>query len=218
MNIMIVGGGKVGYYLAKTLLSFGHKVSVIELKRETCQKVADELNIPVFMGDATKYDILKNGDAGKTDIFIAVTGQDEDNLISCQLAKNNFQVGKTIARVNNPKNANVFIKLGVDIPVSSTTVIADLIEQEVDYAGMKTLTSIKNDRIVVTEIQIRKSSPVFNKKVMDIRMPKDCLLVSVIKNDEVLKPGNHLVLMEGDSVIVVSDSDNKKHLKELFVG
>ena len=83
---------------------------------------------------------------------------------------------------------------------------------------MKTLTSIKNDRIVVTEIQIRKSSPVYNKKVMDIRMPKDCLLVSVIKNDEVLKPGNHLVLMEGDSVIVVSDSDNKKHLKELFVG
>lgn len=218
MNIVIIGGGKIGYYLAKTLLSFHHKVSVIELKRENCQKLADELNIPVYHGDATKIDILKNADTSKADIVIAVTGQDEENLIACQLAKANFRVGKTIARVNNPKNTNVFKKLGVDIPVSSTTVITDLIEQEVDYAGMKTLTSVKNDKIVVSEIEIKKSSPAFNRKVKDIRMPEDCLLVSVIKNDEVLKPGENLVLLEGDSVIVVSDSENKEHLRDLFVG
>lgn len=218
MNIVVIGGGKVGYYLAKTLLSFHHKVSVIELKREICQKLADELNIPVFHGDATKIGILKNADASKADVVIAVTGQDEENLIVCQLAKNNFRVGKTIARVNNPKNANVFLKLGVDIPVSSTTVISDLIEQEVDYAGMKTLTSIKNNKIVVSEIQIKRNSPVYNKRVMDVKMPKDCQLVSVIKNDDVLRPGEELVLLEGDSVIVVSDSENKKLLRDLFVG
>ena len=138
--------------------------------------------------------------------------------VACQLAKNNFRVGKTIARVNNPKNTNVFLKLGVDIPVSSTTVITDMIEQEVDYSGMKTLTSIKNNKIVVSEIEIKKNSPVFNKRVMDIKMPKDCQLVSVIKDDEVTRPGEHLVLLEGDSVIVVSDSENKKHLRDLFVG
>lgn len=218
MNIVVIGGGKVGYYLAKTLLSFHHKVSVIEMKRDTCQKVADELNIPVFNGDATKIDVLKNADMAKADIAIAVTGQDEENLIACQLAKNNFRVAKTIARVNNPKNTSVFLRLGVDIPVSSTTVITDLIEQEVDYAGMKTLTSVKNNKIVVSEIEIRRNSPVFNKKVMDIKMPKDCQLVSVIKNDELMKPGEHLVLLEGDSVIVVSDSENKKDLRDLFVG
>ena len=218
MNIVIIGGGKVGYYLAKTLLSFHHRVSVIEMKRETCQKLADELNIPVFHGDATKIDILKNAETAKADILIAVTGQDEENLIACQLAKNNFRVGKTIARVNNPKNTNVFLKLGVDIPVSSTTVITDMIEQEVDYAGMKTLTSIKNNKIVVSEIEIRKGSPAFNKKVMDIKIPKDCQLVSVIKNEEVLKPGEHLVLLEGDSVIVVSDAESKIELRDLFVG
>lgn len=216
MNIVIIGGGKVGYYLAKTLLSFHHKVSVIEIKRELCKKVADELNLPVFHGDATKIDVLKNAGAAKGDIFIAVTGQDEENLIACQLAKNNFRVEKTIARVNNPKNINVFRKLGVDIPVSSTTIIADLIEQEVDYAGMKILTSVKNNKIVVSEIEIKKSSPVFNKRVKDIKMPHDCLLVSVIKNEEVLRPGEHMVLLEGDSVIVVSDSENKKYLKDLF--
>jgi trk system potassium uptake protein TrkA len=218
MNIVIIGGGKVGYYLAKTLLSFHHKISIIELKRDTCEKLADELNIPVFHGDATKIDILKNAETAKADIVIAVTGQDEENLLACQLAKNNFRVRKTIARVNNPKNTNVFLKLGVDIPVSSTAVIADMIEQEVDYAGMKTLTSIRNNKIVVSEIPILKNSPVYNKRVMDIRMPKDCQLVSVIKNEEVLKPGEHLVLMEGDSVIVVSDSESKEELRNLFVG
>ena len=218
MNIVVIGGGKVGYYLAKTLLSYNHKVSVIEMKRETCQKVADELNIPVFQGDATKIDILKNAETSKADVVIAVTGQDEENLIACQLAKNNFRVGKTIARVNNPKNTNVFLKLGVDIPVSSTDIITDMIEQEVDYAGMKTLTSVKNNRIVVSEIEIKKNSPVFNRKVMDIKMPKDCQLVSIIKDDELMRPSEHLVLLEGDSVIVVSDSENKKALRDLFVG
>ena len=218
MNIVIIGGGKVGYYLAKTLLSFHHKISIIELKRDTCEKLADELNIPVFHGDATKIDILKNAETSKADIVIAVTGQDEENLLACQLAKNNFRVRKTIARVNNPKNTNVFLKLGVDIPVSSTAVIADMIEQEVDYAGMKTLTSIKNNKIVVSEIQIKKNSPVFNKRVMDIKIPKDCQLVSIIKEEEVLRPGEQLVLLEGDSVIVVSDSEDKKHLRELFLG
>lgn len=218
MNIVIIGGGKVGYYLAKTLLTFHHKISMIEMKRETCKKLANELNIPVFHGDATKIDILKNAETSKADIVIAVTGQDEENLIVCQLAKNNFRVRKTIARVNNPKNTNVFLKLGVDIPVSSTAVIADMIEQEVDYAGMKTLTSIKNNKIVVSEIEIKRNSPVFNKRVKDIKMPKDCQLVSVIKNEDVLRPGEHLVLLEGDSVIVVSDMENKQHLRDLFVG
>ncbi len=218
MNIVVIGGGKVGYYLAKTLLSYNHRVSVIEMKRETCQKVADELNIPVFQGDATKIDILKNAETSKADVVIAVTGQDEENLIACQLAKNNFRVAKTIARVNNPKNTKVFLKLGVDIPVSSTDIITDMIEQEVDYAGMKTLTSVKNNRIVVSEIEIRKNSPVFNRRVMDIKMPRDCQLVSIIKNDELMRPAEHLVLLEGDSAIVVSDSESKKALRDLFVG
>ncbi len=218
MNIVIIGGGKVGYYLAKTLLSFNHKVSVVEMDRKLCEKLADELNITVYHGDATNIDVLKNADAEKADIFIAVTGQDEENLIACQLAKNNFRVKKTIARVNNPKNTNVFLKLGVDSPVSSTTVITDLIEQEVDYEGMKILTSIKNNKIVISEIEIRKNSPGYNKRVKDIKIPKDCQLLSVIKNQEVLKPGEHLVLLEGDSVIVVSDAESIIELRDLFAG
>lgn len=218
MNIVIVGGGKVGYYLAKTLLSFHHKVKVIEKKRNICEKIADELNIPVYCGDATKIDILKNAEVSKADIFIAVTGLDEENIITCQLAKNNFRVGKIIARVNNPKNAKVFRLLGVDIPVSSTTIIADLIEEEVDYAGMKTIRNVKNERIIVSEIEIKNSSPVFNKKLKDIKIPKGCMVAAIIKNGEVLKPGDNLVLLEDDLLIVLSDPEYKSKLRDLFLG
>lgn len=218
MNIVIVGGGKVGYYLSKTLLSYHHNVKLIEIKQSICEKVADELNIPVYNGDATRVDILKNADVGKADIFIAVTGLDEENLIACQLAKNNFRVDKTIARVNNPKNANVFRTLGVDIAVSSTTIIADLIEEEIDFAGMKTIKIINNSKLIISEIEVNKNSPVFNKKIKDIKVPKDCMLVSVIKNDEVLRASDHLVLLEGDSVIVISNFKNKRNLRDTFVG
>jgi trk system potassium uptake protein len=218
MKIVIAGGGKVGFYLAKTLLSYRHDVQIIEIKRDRCEKIADKLNIPVHNGDATKINILRSSEAEKADIFIAVTGLDEENLIACQLAKNNLQVKKTIARVNNPQNRRIFRELGVDIAVSSTDIIADLIEEEIDYSGMKTLTSIKNNKIIISEIEIKKTSPVFNKKVMDIKIPKDCLLVSVIKGEEVLRPSSNLVLLEGDSVIVASDAENKKYLRDIFVG
>lgn len=218
MKIVIAGGGKVGFYLAKTLLSYRHEVQIIEVKRDRCEKIADKLNIPVHNGDATKINMLRSSEAEKADIFIAVTGLDEENLIACQLAKNNLQVKKTIARVNNPQNSRIFRELGVDIAVSSTNIIADLIEEEIDYSGMKTLTSIKNNKIIISEIEIQKTSPVFNKKVMDIKIPKDCLLVSVIKGEEVLRPSSNLVLLEGDSVIVASDSEDKKYLRDIFVG
>lgn len=133
MNIVIAGGGKVGYYLAKTLLSYKHTIMVIEQQKVLCEKIADDLNISVLTGDATDVDVLSTAITDQTSIFVAVTGQDEENLIACQLAKNNFGVKKTIARVNNPKNIKVFEKLGVDTAVSSTSIIAELIEQEIDY-------------------------------------------------------------------------------------
>ena len=153
MYIVIAGGGKVGYYLSKTLLSYDHSLKIIEMSKEMCEKIADDLNIPVLNGDATRTDILDAAETAKADIFIAVTGQDEENLIACQLARKNFGVRRTIARVNNPKNIKVFEALGVDTAVSSTSIIADLIEQEVDYAGMKTLTNIKQHNIIVSEIE-----------------------------------------------------------------
>lgn len=218
MKIVIAGGGKVGYFLVKTLQPFHHHVVMIEMKKDRCQDLSDELNIPVYHGDATRIDILRDADAENADFFIAVTGLDEENLISCQLAKNNLHAKKTIARVNNPKNANVFLKLGVDMTVNSTTLIADLIEEVVDYTGMKTLTSLKNNRIIVSEIEIKKDSPVSNKRVGEIDIPEDCIWITIIKEDELVSPDETILLRPGDSVILISDQENKKRLRKIFLG
>ena len=218
MYIVIVGGGKVGYYLSKTLLSYNHKLMVIELNKDLCGKIADELFIPVLVGDATKIDALAAANTDKADIFIAVTGQDEENLISCQLAKKNFGVKRTIARVNNPKNIKVFETLGVDTAVSSTAIISDLIEQEVDYSGMQTLTTINNKDLVINEIEIRKNSPVHDKTVSELRIPTGCVLVSIIKRNEVIIPKESSLLRAGDSIIVISNPEDKKTLRDYFLG
>jgi trk system potassium uptake protein TrkA len=217
MDIVIAGGGKIGYYLAKTLLSYRHKIAVIEHKKELCEKIANELNIPVVNGDGTKIDDLSKTDIEKADILIAVTGRDEDNLIACELAKANFGVKRTIARVNNPKNIQVFEKLGVDIAVSSTSIIADLIEQEVDYSGMKTLMKLKNGKIVLSEILINKHSPVCEKSLKDINIPRDCILTSVIRDEEVIIPNGYTVLHEGDYIIVVSSQEDQNEMKKFFL-
>ncbi len=218
MNIVIAGGGKLGYYLAKTLLPYKHKVVAVEPQKELCEKIANDLNIPVIKGDATTLDDLSTAGVQTADVFIAVTGRDEDNLIACQLAKRNFGVQKTITRVNNPKNISVFEKLGVDIVVSSTSIIADLIEQEVDYHGLKTLIKLKNGRIVLNEILINEGSLVCDKSLRDLDIPKDCVLISVIRDEEVIIPNGFTVLKAGDYIIVVSSMADQEELRDFFVG
>jgi len=214
MYIVIAGGGKVGYYLAKTLLSYKHRVAVIEKQSVLCEKIANELNVPVFNGDATTTDILTQTDVSKADIFIAVTGRDEENLIACQLAKRNYGVKRTIARVNNPKNIDVFELLGVDTAVSSTSIIADLIEQEVDYAGIKTLTTLKNGKVVLSEIVIKEDSSIANKKLADIKTPDDVLFVSVIRDEEVIIPNGFTVIRPGDYIVCASTKKSQHVLLE----
>jgi trk system potassium uptake protein TrkA len=217
MYIIIAGAGKVGYYLSKTLLSYKHEVVVIEPQKELCEKLANQLNIPVCVGDSTTIDKLEEVGASRADIFIAVTGRDEDNLIACQLAKNNFGIRRTIARVNNPKNIQVFEKLGVDIAVSSTSIIADLIEQEVDNSGVKTLMKLKNGKLVLSEMTISELSPVVNKSLMDINIPKDCILISVIRDDEVIIPNGSTVLQQNDYIIAVSSPEDQEKLRNFFI-
>ncbi len=218
MYIVIAGGGKIGYYLVKTLLPYKHKIAIIEPQEELCRKIANELHIPVVNGDGTDIDTLAEIELEKANTFIAVTGKDEDNLISCQLAKRNFGVKRTIARVNNPKNIEVFQKLGVDIAVSSTSIIADLIEQEIDYTGIKTLMKLKSGKLVLSEIRITDKSPVCNKSLKDINIPRDCVLISVIRDEEVIIPNGFTILKVGDYIISVSNKDDQQELKEYFIG
>lgn len=218
MYIVIIGGGKIGYYLTKTLMPYKHRICILEQDKDLCRKIANELNISVVNGDGTNIDDLNEVDVAKANTFIAVTGKDEENLIACQLAKRNFGVKRTIARVNNPKNIKVFQQLGVDIAVSSTSIIADLIEREVDFAGIKTLVNLKSGKVAMSEIFIDEKSPVINQSLKELDIPKDCILISVIRDEEVIIPNGFTVLNAGDHVIAVSSGENQQQLKNFFVG
>jgi trk system potassium uptake protein TrkA len=217
MYIVIAGGGKVGYYLVKTLQQNKHKIKVIERQKDLCEKIANELNVCVVNGDGTDIEHLTECMVTAADIFIAVTGRDEDNLIACQLAKRNFGVGRTIARVNNPKNITVFERLGVDIAVSSTSIIADLIEQEVDFTGMKTLMKLKDGKVALSEVRITETSPVRNKSLKQMNIPKKCVLISVIREDSVIIPNGDTVLLDGDYIIAASSIQDQQELKDFFL-
>jgi len=218
MYIVIAGGGKIGYYLAKTMLPHKHKIIVIEQLMDACEKISNELGVETARGDATDIDKLAEIEVDKADVFIAVTGRDEDNLIACQLAKRNFGVKRTIARVNNPKNIMVFEKLGVDYAVSSTSIIADLIEQEVDLSGVKTLMRLKNRSIILSEIVIGKTSVTCGKSLRELEIPEHYIIVSIIRNEEVIIPNGFTRIQDGDYVIIVSTEENQMKLKEYFIG
>lgn len=217
MYIIVVGGGKVGFHLAKILLSYKHEVVIIEPQAEICEKIANQLYISVNNGDGTTIDKLEEVDAARADILVATTGRDEDNLIACQLAKNYFKIKRTISRVNNPKNIDIFEKLGVDLAVSSTTIIADYIEREIDYQGIRRLTSLKEGRLIISEIRISEHSPVCRKSLKDIELPANSILISVIRDEEIIIPNGFTVLQKDDVIIAASSNEEQDKLKEFFI-
>lgn len=155
MRVMIVGGGKVGYYMAKTLLDHGHQPIVIEKDRKLCSQVANDLDIPVTQGDGSTVEYLEAAGCGRCQALVAVTGRDEVNLITCQIAKRVFHVEKTVARVNNPKNTEVLRRLGVDIAVSSTDNLARILEREVETAAIQQVLNLAGGTATVFEIRSR---------------------------------------------------------------
>ncbi|SNX52953.1 NAD-binding protein [Thermoanaerobacterium sp. RBIITD] len=218
MKIVVVGGGKVGYYLIKTLYNKKHEISLVEKNSDICDKIAEELDILVINGDGTNVDDLKDAGTGQADTIIAVTGKDEENLVICQIAKKNFDVPRTIARVNNPKNEKILKILGVDTVVCSTSIIANLIEKEVLIGEVKTLLTFNHGEMTIVETNIQKTSPVINKMIKDIELPADCIIVSVIRGDKALVPKGDTVIKAGDVVISMVNERSMQDVKDVMIG
>ena len=221
MYTIIVGGGKVGYYLAKTLAPENHRIVIIEEDYKLCIKIADELSelgIQVIYGDGTDINYLKDAEVENADLLIAVTGHDQNNLVACQLAKNYFGVKRTIARVNNPKNIKVFQQLGVDSVVSSTMHIADIIEHEVDWAGINQMLSQKIGNVRIKDLHVAESSIATGKKIADLKLPEGTILVSIIRQDHATVPNGQTQVLAGDDIITFAKEENMKELSAYFSG
>ena len=182
MRVCIVGGGKVGYYLAKTLLEHGHTPVLIEDDPAMCRKVADSLDLTVVCGDGTFAEVQESADVAHCSAMVAVTGRDEDNLIVCQLAKQVFKVKRTVARVNNPKNAAVLKKLGVDIAVSATDNLTHLI----------------------TEVLIPQGFAHAGKTLAELVIPKDAVVISITRDGELIVPRGNTQILVNDKVVVLA--------------
>jgi trk system potassium uptake protein len=218
MYIIIVGAGKVGYFLAKRLCQNKHGVSIVEKDKTTCDEMAKELEVLVIRGDGCDPQILEQAGAARADVVAAVTGDDEDNLIICQLAKELFHVQRTVGRVNNPQNEQTFSELGVDIPMNSTEVIAKIIEEEVSFSDFVSLLSFKRGKLAIVRVDLPKDSPVIDKQVKDVQWPENSVLLSVVRQDDVVIPRGDTVLRAGDDVIALTMVGNESQLSNLLAG
>jgi trk system potassium uptake protein len=219
MYIIIIGGGRLGYYLLKGLLKEGHEVLVLEKDPRVCKTITDELGSVCFRGDGCEAATLAEVGTGRADMFIALTGDDEDNLVSCQVAKHKHNVPRTIARLRNPKNANLFKKLGVDVTVSATDIIMEAIEREVPTHTVTQLLNLDEKGMVLVDVRVGPGSATVGKSVKDLTLPKESKLALIIPTEgSAYVPAPHTILQAGDQVIAVTPSDTTDALRAALSG
>ncbi len=216
MYIIIVGAGNVGYYLAKTLLNAGHEVLLIERDKRRCELLRDEFGESVMRGRGDEIRTMREAGADRADIVVACTGDDEDNLIISQIAKWYFNVPRTVARINDPRNESIFQQLGIDATVSSTNIIYHLIEQEIEAGEVIPLAALKRGNIEIVDIELSTRSPVVGKRVQDLPLPPDALIVCIIRQENAMLPHGDTVLEANDSVIALVSAQNERQLRKVF--
>jgi len=202
--IIVAGGGKVGYQLTKALLQEGYEVLLVEKRPQRFHLLKEELGDAVFYGDACEIRTMVRMGMERADLVVAVTGDDEDNLIICQVAKNWFGVPRVIARVNNPRNEEVFRRLGVDETISATTLLFQLIEQEVTVGEFLPLALLQRGGLEIVEIELTASSPIVGKPVRELSLPEGCLLAAVVRDNNAQVVTGETVLQPGDVVVVLA--------------
>ena len=214
MYIVVIGGGRVGYYLIKALLNEGHEIVLVEKEESICDAINDELGSVCVRGDGCEAAILADVGTDRADMVIAVTGHDEDNLVACQLAKHRFKVPRTIARVLNPQNEVLFKKLGIDVTVISTNVILESIEAEVPTHLMTHLLTIRDRGLEIVEMKVSAGSAVVGKALRDITLPANSVLSLIVrKGVRPIVPSPDTVLMADDQIIGVTPSESEGALR-----
>jgi trk system potassium uptake protein len=216
MYVIVVGAGKVGWNLARELLEKGHEVTLIENDRDRYLTVEQELEHNIQYGDASELWVLERAGISRADMVIAVTGDDEDNILICQVAKEKYLVDRIIARVNNPRNREHFELLGIKPVVSATDLILRLIEHEVPEYGLVHLLDLPEQRLEIIEMLLPNDSRAAGQRVGDLEMPEGSLLISVLREGRGFVPGPDTVLEAGDEILAVLDPTVEEDLTTYF--
>ncbi len=216
MYIIIGGGGDIGYYLTKSLLTQGHEVLLLEKGFARYQALNEELGPAVVRGDACEARTMAEVGANRADVVIAVTGDDEDNLVICQMAKKRYKVGRTIARLNNPKHEDIFQKLGIDLTVSPTRAILSIIESDLPSSRFVPLLTLKNAGLEIVEMRIPEKSPIVGKILRDIHLPRSSNLVLIIRDKQHIAPTAETQIMAHDDVFALVNREGEEELSRVF--
>jgi trk system potassium uptake protein TrkA len=218
MFILVAGGGKVGANLAHALRRMTHEVTIIEQRRERFVQLEDEFEHAAILGDATEIFVLERaGIARPPDLVVAVTGDDEDNMVICQMARERYGVAKVIARVNDPRNEPHFDLLGISPTVSATQTIMALIEHEVPEHELIHLLELRKENLEIVEVQIDKSSPSAGKRISGLELPSGARLISVMRGGHAEIPDSETELQVGDQVLAILEPGKEDELRRVLL-
>jgi trk system potassium uptake protein TrkA len=219
MYIIVVGGGRVGYYLTKALLDEGHEILIIEKNAIISKNINEELGSICLRGDGCEAATLEEAGTGRADMLIAATGDDEDNLVACQVAKHKFNVPRTIARIRNPDNEPFFKKMGIDVTVSATNIILEHIEEEVPTHPLTHLLAIEDKGLEIVEIKIPPESTTIGKAVRELPLPQGSKLSLVIREKGKNRiPTSNTIIRAGDRIIALIPPELEQSLRAALRG
>lgn len=218
MYIVIVGGGRLGYFLTTRLLKDKHEVVVIDRDPHVCDRLSSELNFLVIEGDGTDPHVLHEARIDKADVFVALLPQDQDNIIACQISRHEFRIKRTIARVNDPQKTALYTKLGIDVPVDATSIVAQIVEEEASFNDFINLMSIRKGRVALVRVDMPETSPVIRKKIKQLKLPLQSVLVSILRGNDVIIPKGDTELLPGDEVIALTSLENQNVIVNYLMG
>jgi trk system potassium uptake protein TrkA len=216
MYAIIVGAGKVGRNLGRELMVKGHEVTLIESSRARYLAMEEEFEHAAQYGDATELWVLERAGIQRADLVIAVTGDDEDNMLVCQVAKEKYLCNRIIARVNNPRNLDHFKLLGIQPAVSATDLILRLIEHEVPRYGLVHLLALEEERLEIIELEVDADAPAVGETVSQIDLPEGSLIISVLRDGSGFVPKSDTVIKAGDEVLLVLDPGLEETITAFF--
>lgn len=217
MKILIVGGGKPLYFICRSLVAKGHEAVIINRDRAECEVLVQQLNAKVVFGDASDPKVLEEAGVRSAEAVLAITPNDQDNLVICQLAEREYGVSRAVALANDPDNVETFRRLHVEA-ACTTELIGSLVEQRVLAADVQSLVPVAEGKVNLTEVTLREDSPASGLTLRDIRLPEGALIAVLVRGEDVLVPRGETRLAAGDRVVVLSLPDNHADVLRRIMG
>lgn len=210
MRVLIIGGGQTVYFLARQFVRKHYHVTVINRDPLHAKELANQTQAIVVIGDGTNVSRLEEAGARRADVVLALTTNDQDNLIACQIAQRNFGVPRTIALVNDPDNEEIFRKLGVSLAFSATRIIGSIIDQETDFDAITEMIPLAKGKITITDVHLDTDSPAIGKTLQELPLSEKTLIGAIIRDEHVIVPRGTTILHPKDHLIVISEPDYQR--------